>query len=153
MSGSKLLSENLFIAGSYSSVSDNFGDADYKAELKFNRLSFGLGYRHVISSNTDLFTIVSLQEMESEFSLTFGSESEKDNESDNGYGLQAGVRSLVTKNIELSGSLMYTDVGEYSETDFNVSAMYHFTNLFSAGIGYTTMDDNDILNVSTVLFF
>ena len=152
VSGTKLIGEDFFIAGSYSSVSD---DADFfgsKVELDFNTLSVGLGYRHAISNKTDLFGIVSYQDMESKFSWQ-GEQGESFSESENGYGLEAGIRSLVTENIELSGSLTYVDIIDGSETGLNVSAMYHFTNQFSAGVGYGKSDDVDTLSLSAVLFF
>jgi opacity protein-like surface antigen len=148
-SGTKLIGEDFFIAGSYSSVSD---DADFfgsKLDVDFNTLSVGLGYRHAISNKTDLFGVVSYQDME--FKSSFQGESYSDSE--NGYGLQAGIRSLVTENIELSGSLSYVDIADESETGFDVSAIYHFTNQFSAGVGYGTSDDMDTLSLSAVLFF
>ena len=149
VSGTKLIGEDFFIAGSYSSVSD---DADFfgsKVELDFNTLSVGLGYRHAISNKTDLFGIVSYEDMEVKASF----QGESDSESENGYGLQAGIRSLVTENIELSGSLSYVDIADESETGFDVSAIYHFTNQFSAGIGYGKSDEWDTLSLSAVLFF
>ena len=149
VSGTKLIGEDFFIAGSYSSLSD---DADFlgsKLEVDFNTLSVGLGYRHAISNKTDLFGIVSYQDMEVKSSF----QGESDSESENGYGLQAGIRSLVTENIELSGSLSYVDIADESETGLDVSAIYHFTNQFSAGVGYGKSDDVDILSLSAVLFF
>jgi opacity protein-like surface antigen len=149
VSGTKLIGEDFFIAGSYSSLSDDVDLFGSKLELDFNTLSVGLGYRHAISNKTDLFGIVSYEDMEVKASF----QGESDSESENGYSLQAGIRSLVTENIELSGSLSYVDITDGSETSFDVSAIYHFTNQFSAGIGYGKSDDLDTLSLSAVLFF
>jgi opacity protein-like surface antigen len=149
VSGTKLIGEDFFIAGSYSSLSDDVDLFGSKLELDFNTLSVGLGYRHAISNKTDLFGIVSYEDMEVKASF----QGESDSESENGYSLQAGIRSLVTENIELSGSLSYVDITDGSETSFDVSAIYHFTNQFSAGIGYGKSDDLDTLTLSAVLFF
>jgi len=120
-----------------------------RVNVDFNTLSVGLGYRHAISSNSDLFGLVSYEDIEVEASFK-----EKSRDvSDNGYGLQAGIRSLVTQNIELSGSITYIDIAEESETGFNVLAMYHLTNQFSVGAGYSKTDDVDSLSLSAVLFF
>jgi hypothetical protein len=43
-------------------------------------------------------------------------------------------------------------IADESETGFDVSAIYHFTNQFSAGIGYGKSDDMDTLSLSAVLF-
>jgi opacity protein-like surface antigen len=149
VSGTKLIGKDFFIAGSYSSLSDDVDLYGSKLELDFNTLSVGLGYRHAISNKTDLFGIVSYEDMEVKASF----QGESDSESENGYSLQAGIRSLVTENIELSGSLSYVDITDGSETAIDVSAIYHFTNQFSAGIGYGKSDDLDTLSLSAVLFF
>lgn len=149
ISGTKLIGEDFFVAGSYSSVSDDIEFLGSNIDFDFNTLSVGIGYRYAISDNSDLFGIVSYQDLEIEASFQGNS----DSESDNGYGLQAGIRSLVTDNIELSASLSYVDITDESETGFNLSAMYHFTNQFSAGVGYGKSDDVDTLSLSAVLFF
>jgi len=149
VSGTKLIGEDFFIAGSYSSVSDDVEVSGSKVDLDFNTLSVGLGYRHAISSNTDFFGVVSYEDMEVEASFQGNSE----DVSDNGYGLQAGIRSLVSEKIELSGSLSYIDIADESDTGFNVSATYHFTNQFAVGAGYSKSDDVDGLSLSAILFF
>jgi len=149
IAGTKLVGDNVIIAGSYASVSDDIDVFGSKVDVDFNTLSIGLGYRHAISSTTDFFGIVSYQDME--FEASFQGNSEDDSE--NGYGLQAGLRSLVTAQLELSGSLSYVDIADESETGFNVSAMYHFTDQFSAGVGYGKSDDVDSLSLSATIFF
>jgi hypothetical protein len=149
ISGTKLVGDNVFIAGSYGSVSDDVDVFGSKVDMDLNTLSIGLGYRHAISSTTDFFGIVSYQDMEVEASFQGNSE----DASENGYGLQAGLRSLVTAQLELSGSLSYVDIADESETGFNVSAMYHFTDQFSAGVGYGKSDDVDSLSLSAIIFF
>lgn len=148
-SGSKLINEDIFIAGSYSTVSDDVNISSSKVELDFNSLSVGIGYRHGISQQTDLYAMISYENMEIEASF----QGQSGDESDNGYGLHAGIRSLVSDNIELSGSLSYIDVADESDTGVNVSAMYHFTEQFSAGVGYSKSDDVDSFSLSAILFF
>jgi hypothetical protein len=147
--GTKLIGEDFFIAGGYLSVSDDVELLGSNVDLDFNTLSVGLGYRHAISSNTDLFGIVSYEDMEIEASFQGNS----GDVSDNGYGLEAGIRSLVSEKIELSGSLSYIDIADESDTGFNVSATYHFTNQFSVGADYSKSDDFDGLSLSAILFF
>jgi hypothetical protein len=149
VSGTKLLGEDFFITGSYSSVSDELDTYGSKVDLDYSRLSAGVGYRHAIYNNTDVFGIVSYQDWE----LDTSSRYESQGASDNGYGLQVGIRSLVTENIELSGAVAYLDIGEEAETGINVSAMYHFTSQFSVGAGYEKIDKLDTLSLSAVFFF
>lgn len=150
--GSKLISNDFFIEGNYSSVSGKYVDY-YLAAVSsdFNTLVVGLGYRYDIFSKTDLFGVISYKNIEKELYLhdrPFGL-----NGSESGITLKAGIRSLASENIELRGSISYTDIADESDTGFNVSAMYHFTSLLSAGIGYGKSDDTNILSISTILFF
>lgn len=149
VSGSKLLGEDFFIVGSYGNASDDIEIYNSSVEVDFNTLSVGLGYRHSISNSTDVFGVVSYEDMEVETSYQGNSESE----SENGYGLTIGVRSMLSEKIELSGSLKYVDIADETETAFGVSALYNFTEQFSAGVGYSKADDVDTLSVSAVYFF
>lgn len=149
VSATKLLGTNVFIGAGYSSVSDDVELLGSIMDLDFNSLSVGLGYRHGITGTTDVFGAVSYQDFEIEASYQGQSVSE----SDSGYGLEAGVRSLVTHQLELGASLMYTDVGDESETGFKLSATLHLTEHLSLGAGYGKADDVDTLSASASLFF
>lgn len=127
VSGSASVSKNLFLNGSYSDASDG---ADY------NQLSLGLGYRVAANSNTDVYGIVSYEELEIGKS------------DDNGYGLTAGVRSFVTANIELDGGLSYIDIDNNDETFLNLGASYYITPVAAVNLAYRTSDDIDMLTLS-----
>lgn len=143
--GSKLLGKNVFVSGAYSNTSDTINSVDFD----FNTLSVGLGYRTEISSKTDFFGVVSYEDVELESSFRGNS----DKEGDSGYGLTAGVRSMLTDKVELTGSLKYIDIAEETDTGLSVSALYNFTTQFSAGVGYTKSDDIDGFSISAVYFF
>jgi hypothetical protein len=149
ISGSKLLGEDFFVVGSYGNASDDIEIYNSSVEVNFNTLSVGLGYRYSISKTTDFFGVVSYEDMEVEASYPGNSESE----SENGYGLKVGVRSMLSEKVELAGSLQYVDIADETETAFGVSALYNFTDQFSAGVGYSKADDVDTLSVSAVYFF
>jgi hypothetical protein len=149
LAGSKLVGENIFIEGSYRSVSDDVDIFGSEVDLELYRMSLGLGYRHAISTTTDFFGVVSYEDIEADASLQGNSASE----SENGYGLNVGLRSLVLENVELKGSIGYLDIADESETTFSVSGMYHFTEQFSAKVSYTDIDEVDFVSVSGVMFF
>jgi len=149
VSGSKLLGEDFFVIGSYGNASDDIEIYNSNVEVDFNTLSVGLGYRHSISQSTDFFGVVSYEDVEVEASYQGNSESV----SDNGYGLRIGVRSMLSEKVELSGSIQYMDIADETETAFGISALYNFTEQFSAGVGYSKADDVDALSVSAVYFF
>lgn len=143
LGGSALLSDNVFVVGAYSQVSDDieiFGDifsAEY--ELNYNTYSLGLGYRHAISQSTDLFAAVSYEDVELEEEANNFSSSA----SDDGYGLTVGFRSMVSNSFEISGSLGYVSIEDDSETTATIGADYYFTENVSVGIAYAAADDVD----------
>jgi len=145
LSGMKLINDNVFITGGYSSVS---GDESF-FDIDFTSLAFGFGYRHAHSKTTDFFGVASILRQEVDISSSFGSI----DDSESGFDLQAGIRSLVNPNIELSGALRFVDIADDTETGLNLSAMYHFTEQYSAGISYDTTGDADTINLSAILFF
>jgi hypothetical protein len=149
VSGSKLIGKDFFIVGSYGNASDDVEVFTSSIEVDFNTLSVGLGYRYSISQNTDFFGVVSYEDMEVEASYQGNS----DSESENGYALKIGVRSILSYKVELIGSVQYIDIADETETAFDVSTLYNFTEKFSAGVGYRKADDVDILSVSAVYFF
>lgn len=149
VSGSKLLGENFFVAGSYGSTSTDVELFGSDLDLDYNTLSVGVGYRYAISQSSDFFGVVSYEDMEVKASFQGSS----DDYSDNGYGLAIGVRSMLSEQFELAGSIQYIDIADDSETAFSVSALYNFTEQFSAGVGYSKGDDVDTLSVSAVYFF
>ncbi len=152
-SGSHSISDDFFVVGSYVSLSTQ-GDYGYieeinnepyffsaPADFEFNTLSAGIGYRTAVSSHSDLFTAVSY--VGTKVKATLRERSASDSNKDNGYNVQVGLRSLVTPNIELSSSLVYTDIGESSDTGASVAVAYHITELFSLGLSYSKSDDSD----------
>jgi opacity protein-like surface antigen len=145
LSGSKLLGTNVFVSGSYSSVSDK----EYGVNWDYNTMSLGLGYRTALTQNTDFFGVVSYEDVELEAS----SGGFSDSGSENGYGLAVGVRSMLTDKFELNGGFKYIDIAEESDTALSVGALYNFTNQFSAGVGITKSDDIDTVSVSAVYYF
>lgn len=149
ISGSKLISEDFFIVGSYGVASDDIEVYGSNFDLDYKTLSVGVGYRYGISQSSDFFGVVSYEDVEVEVSSSFGS----DSVSDNGYGLAVGVRSMLSEQFELTGAIQYIDIADGSETAFAVSALYNFSEQLSAGVGYSKGDDVDTLSVSAVYFF
>ena len=149
VSGSKLLGEDFFAVASYSYAGDEIEIYNSDLDLDLYSLSAGFGYRYSLTQNADIFGIVSYESMEAEVSY----EDESESETENGYGLQIGVRTLITEQIELGASIHYIDIADTTETAFSASALFNFTDQFSAGVGYNTVDDVDTLSVSAVYFF
>ncbi|WP_051174459.1 outer membrane beta-barrel protein [Marinimicrobium sp. LS-A18] len=149
LGGSALLSENIFVAGAFSRLSDDvelFGDT---LEMDLNTVSFGLGFRHGLSVNTDLFAIVSYEDIEVDAAYM----GESGSASDNGYGLTGGFRSMLSESFEISGSLGYVNIDDESETSVAVGADYFFTDTVSIGLGHAMADDVDTTSISLSVYF
>lgn len=149
LSGTKLLGKDIFVAGSYDSVSDDTEVFGESYSFGIDTLSLGVGYRYALFQSTDVFGVVSYEDIEIEASFS----DESFDESQSGYGLTLGVRSMLTENVELTGSLQYLDIADGTDTVFDVSALYNFTESFSAGVGYSSSDLSDTLSISGVYFF
>jgi Outer membrane protein beta-barrel domain len=50
---------------------------------------------------------------------------------DDGYGLGAGLRAMLTPNFELDGSVKYVEINNSDDTSFGAKAIYHFTDMFA----------------------
>lgn len=131
--GTKLLNENVFIGAGIAVVSDEYQGVD----IDFTTVDIGIGYRYGINATTDLYGAISYESVEFEVSYDGDSESEDDN----GYGLQLGLRSMLTPQFEVSAGITYVNIGDEGETGFGGSAFYYFNDQFSAGLGLSTADD------------
>lgn len=138
IAGSKLLDENIFIAASYSMLSDDFRGVD----LDIDQVSAGIGYRYGLSSTTDVYVAASYEYFEVSANSGGGSAD------DSGYGLTIGVRSMLTEVFELSGSIGYVDIDDDSETALSVAAYYYFSDQVSIGAHHSTSSDADTTGVS-----
>jgi opacity protein-like surface antigen len=129
ISASKLVTDDVFVTGSYSMQNDDI----VGIEVDLDRMSLGLGYRYALSNRTDLFGIVSYEDVEISGSGT--------SESEDGYGLTAGARSMVMDNIELRGAVKYIDTDSGSDTSLIIGGDYFFSPAFAVGVSYETSDD------------
>ncbi|BCO17245.1 MULTISPECIES: outer membrane beta-barrel protein [unclassified Alteromonas] len=128
-SGSKLVTDDVFVTAEYSMQEDDILGIDVDLDM----LTIGLGYRYAWSEKTDLFGIVSYEDVELSGS---GQSADED-----GFGLTAGVRSMVTDNIEVRGAVKYIDLDEDDDTSVLVGADYFLSPMFAVGLSYETSDD------------
>jgi hypothetical protein len=135
--GSALVGENVFVQGSYSILSDEFSGVD----IDVDQASVGLGYRYGLTETTDAYASVSYEYVEL-------SASGIASEDDNGYGLTVGLRSRITEQLELNGSIGYVDIADESETALGVSAHYYFTQNVALGVSYSSTADFNVYGVS-----
>lgn len=127
LSSKYLLNSNIYFNGEYSSFEEGSFD--------FDMLTLGAGYRMPINATTDAY---------------FGANFERiDNDSadENGYSINAGLRSMVTEQVELMGEVGYYDVDDGDAT-LKVGANYYFTPQWAVGASYKLIDDLDIMQVT-----
>lgn len=140
ISGSKLVSDNIFIAANYSALSDDYSSVSVDTDT----YGIGIGYRYGLNSTTDALAILSVEGVS--VKASFEGSSEKVD--DTGFGLTAGIRSMVTEQVELTGTVKYVNIDSESDTAFSVNAFYHFNSQFSIGAGYSISSDLSGYNLS-----
>ena len=70
-----------------------------------------------------------------------------DVEDDTGYSINAGLRSMLTEQVELAGEGGYYDVDD-GEATFKIGANYYITPQWAVGASYKFIDDLDIMQVT-----
>lgn len=136
--GFKSLNENVYLTGRYGQLGEDVSGVD----IDLDYASAGVGYRYGLTQNTDFFGEVTYEYVNIDVELDSIS-----GEDDNGYGITAGIRSMLSEQFELRGAIRYIDI-EDDETAFEIGADYFFTPQFSFGATYVIADDVDLLGVS-----
>lgn len=138
--GSFEVGESWFIGVGYSTIGFDFG-------IDLDQISVGGGYHAGMSDRTDFFATLSYLSVEVSAS-GFGSVDE------DGYGVAVGVRSMLTDNVELNGSLGYSDLGDGADgTAFNVGALYSFTESFAVGFDIGIEEDVTLYSLGGRFYF
>ena len=114
-------------------------------DVDYDTLNVGLGVNYPLADSIDLVGRLAYVHVEIDVD-GFGSAD------DNGYGLSAGVRAMVTKQVELNGFVNYVDLGS-DDTSVSIGALYNFTEMFAAGIGAKFGDDVRALSAGVRLYF
>lgn len=125
--GTYLLENNIFVTGEYSMLDESGGDLDL--------LSMGLGYRFVINSSTDAYVGANFERADFE------------GYDENGYSVNAGVRSMLTDQVEVLGEIGYYDLDDGDMT-VKAGANYYFTPRWAVGLSYEKVDDLDITQLN-----
>ncbi len=67
------------------------------------------------------------------------------NVSDSGYRVATGLRSMVGENVELTGKLNYTDVGDFGNgIGVSLGGVYHVNDMFGITAGYDYADRDNV---------
>lgn len=138
--GSFEVGESWFVGVGYSTIGFDFG-------IDLDQISVGGGYHAGLSDRTDFFATLSYLSVEVSAS-GLGSVDE------DGYGVAIGVRSMLTDNVELNGSIGYSDLGNGADgTAFNAGALYSFTESFAIGFDIGIEEDVTLYGVGGRFYF
>jgi hypothetical protein len=131
ISANKLVSESIFISGFYRAKKETTSSFYEPALTKESYL--GVGYRYSLSNDTDLFSVIKYVQLK--YYLADDSKTHKM------YGLEGGIRSMLTNNLEYFISFALTQVNPPNTLlayGINASISYFIANNISAGISYRT---------------
>lgn len=133
VAGSLELPNNFFVTASY-------GDRGYDEDaggIDQTDLSAGVGYKWAVSDSVDFFAGASFESLK--LKPDVGSSVD-----DTGFGVNVGVRSLVTEKLELNTTLEYTSV-KLSDAGVKISGFglsaggrYYFTPSFAGGLDFVS---------------
>ncbi len=137
--------DGLTLSGSFEINDDwhvfaSYGNADLDAGIDLDTWMIGAGYAFPLRQDVDIYGRVLYVNSQADFP-GFGEDDE------DGLGIQARIRALVTDELEVEGGIQHFDVGE-SDTSLQVGARYRFTEAFSAGIGLTFGGDADGIGIN-----
>ncbi len=123
----------------------DYGTADFDFNTDLDRFSIGGGYHQAISSQTDWFAALSYED--ADVSTGFGSAG------DSGFGLEGGLRSMISPVFELKGSISYVDYGDDDDTALNVGGWYTISGNFALGLEASFGDTISTYGIGARLYF
>lgn len=123
----------------------DYGTADFDFNVDLDRFSIGAGYHAPISTATDWFAALSYED--AEVDTGFGSAS------DDGFGIEGGLRSMISPKFELKGSVSYTDLGDDDDTALNLGGWYTVSGNFAVGFEASFGDTISSYGIGGRLYF
>lgn len=138
------ISDSFFVFAGYGSVeSDDFTFLNTRVSQEVETISAGLGIILPLteSGGTDLNLTGAF--IHREFTQNSNNDDFRFDADDEGYGLGARLRHLLTEQIELNASVDYEDVLDDDTTSYTAGALFHLTEAFSLGGSYTFGDNAD----------
>jgi len=141
LNGSYLLSDDIYIRGSFFDVAGNFTGLDFDA----SELSISLGMRDDIS-----------EQVESYFEAGYGrsvTELNGNKDSLNGFQASAGFRYRAAPQLELAIAARYSDLGDDDTIFGDLSARYRINPMLDLYANYQFESDVSLLAAGVVFNF
>ncbi len=136
--GSVELTDQVYFTGSYANYSDEETDDLLGVDLNLGITTIGVGLQQAISDTTSLYG--QIEYLDYSLELDYGTGSAEDSE--DGYQLSAGVRSMVSEKTEFYGELAHRDILEESVSMAKVGVRQYFTDNLGV-FAEVNADDND----------
>lgn len=132
--GSVELAENWFLQAGYLNADDSTGLID----VEIDQFNFGGGFKTAVGEDTSINVTLNYISAEAEASYQYGGSFTED---EDGYGIGAGIRSMLSDSFELNAAIGYSDSGEADGVEFGVGAVWYvFDNI---GILVEAASDDD----------
>lgn len=123
LGGSVSLTDSFYATADYADVSKNGVD--------LSLTTLGVGYKSDYSNTSSFFTEVNWANLDS----NVGSD-------ENGYELALGIRSMITKDLELKVAAEYLDIDNDDNTYLVLGAAYNLTDNLAVYSEYKTESDD-----------
>jgi len=150
--GADLDGDGFSVGGSYEvapnwHIFGNFSSTGLDFNIDLDQLTLGGGYHADVSPISSFYANLAFIDADVGAS-GFGSVSES------GYGIQVGLRSMVSPRLELEGYLSHVDLGGGVDgTGVGGSALYHFGRNFAAGLTIDLEEDSTAYALGARLYF
>lgn len=146
--GSKLLTDNIYVAGQYFSVEDADSAPGIVYDLNLSLLSVAVGYRAEISNATDVYAQAGYARQKIENDFAFNNQLVSESDSVSGYQLKAGLKhSFGNFQGGLFIERMDGSDDVESTTYLGVDGRYAFTDSFHGVVGYSKDSDISIFKL------
>ena len=145
LSGSYLVTDNIFVDGSYNRLSDDAGGVDWD----LTTLDLNIGYRYGVTKSTDVYASLGYLSFDVDTRSRFGS----GGGNDDGYAVKIGTRSRLTDQFEVDLYAYQERFDDYSDNKFGLSGHYYLNDEFAIGAAIETDGDNEQTSLSVRYMF
>ncbi len=140
VAGSVAINDSWFVFASYAS-------SDLESVIDLDQFAVGAGWHSALSDRTDWFATLAYIDFEAS-ARGLGSASES------GYGASVGIRSMLQPNLELYGSLGYSDLGDGADgTAIAGGLWYTVSGNLALGLGFDAGEDITSYGLGVRLYF
>lgn len=142
------------------SIAVNFEYGIGNADTVYNNNNIELDIKHAVSAgasyhtpiyyDTDLIVGASLLRGKTALTINGVPAATADQ---NGYGINVGIRSLVSRRLELNAGIDQTKIESISDTDFTLGGAYYITKQFATSLHYSVNQDSHSTVISLSVFY